>query len=318
MVEIVKTIRKIGVSSIPVLLTGETGTGKEVVAKIVHDTSSRAPRPFIPFNCSAVPKDLVESQLFGYRRGAFSGANDQFDGVIRTANGGTLFLDEIGEMSFDVQPKLLRFLESGEIHPLGEAKPIHVDVRIVAASNANLERLVSQGKFREDLFYRLNVVRLAIPALRERREEIPILARHLLQRHSREHHKVGLTISDDSMEYLLLYAWPGNIRQLSNELEKFVALAEDGATLLPEHLSPDIGMTRKALSPATDRPTVDDEIVVRLDQTLSTAVQSIERAMLLHALNGAKGRMDIAAKTLGLSRKGLYLKRKRLALAPDS
>src|SRR5439155_3709185 len=143
---------KIASSSIPVLLSGETGTGKEVIAKIVHDHSNRASKAFIPFNCAAVPKELVESQLFGDRRGAFSGAHDHFDGIIRAAKGGTLFLDEIGEMNLEVQPKLLRFLESGEIHPLGEAKPMNVDVRVVAASNADLEQLVSQGQFRGDLF----------------------------------------------------------------------------------------------------------------------------------------------------------------------
>jgi DNA-binding NtrC family response regulator/tetratricopeptide (TPR) repeat protein len=313
MVEILRTIRKIAASTIPVLLTGETGTGKEVVAKTVHDNSSRASRPFIPFNCAAVPRDLVESQLFGHRRGAFSGAHDHFDGIIRAAKGGTLFLDEIGEMSLEVQPKLLRFLESGEIHPLGEAKPIQVDVRVVAASNANLEQLVSQGQFREDLFYRLNVIRLAIPSLRERREEIPLLVKHFLERHTLEHHKTRLTIAEDTMEYLLLYGWPGNIRQLSNEIKRFVALAEDGAILMPEHLSSDIGRSRKTL-PSSLRPTADKEIVVRLDQPLSAAVQHVERAMLLHALKGSNGRVDAAAKTLGLSRKGLYLKRQRLDL----
>ena len=316
MVEILKTIRKIATSTIPVLLTGETGTGKEVIAKTVHDNSSRASRPFIPFNCAAVPRDLVESQLFGHRRGAFSGAHDHFDGVIRAARGGTLFLDEIGEMSLEVQPKLLRFLESGEIHPLGEAKPIQIDVRVVAASNANLEQLVSQGQFREDLFYRLNVIRLAIPSLRERREEIPLLVKHFLERHGQEHHKIRLTIAEDTMEYLLLYGWPGNIRQLSNEIKRFVALAEDGAILMPEHLSSDIGRSRRT-SPSTVRAPSDREIVVRLDQPLNAAVQHVERAMLVHALKGSNGRVDGAAKALGLSRKGLYLKRQRLDLVLD-
>jgi DNA-binding NtrC family response regulator len=316
MAELLRTIRKIASSNIPVLLTGETGSGKEVIARTVHDTSSRGSKPFVPFNCAAVPRDLVESQLFGHRRGAFSGAHEHFDGVIRAARGGTLFLDEIGEMSLEVQPKLLRFLESGEIHPLGEAKPIMIDARVVAASNADLERLVSQGQFREDLFYRLNVIRLAIPPLRERREEIPALAKYFLERHAQEHSKARLTIAEDTMEYLLLYRWPGNIRQLSNEIKRFVALAEDGAILMPEHLSSDIGSLGKAL-PSTFRPHADKEIVVRLDQPLSAAVQHLERAMLLHALRGSNWRVDAAAKQLGVSRKGLYLKRQRLDLALD-
>ena len=182
MAELLGTIRKLATSNIPVLLTGETGSGKEVIARTVHDTSTRASKPFVPFNCAAVPRDLVESQLFGHRRGAFSGAHEHFDGVIRAARGGTLFLDEIGEMSLDVQPKLLRFLESGEIHPLGEAKPIVVDARVVAASNADLERLVSQGQFREDLFYRLNVIPVQLPPLRERKEDIPLLVQHFLEK----------------------------------------------------------------------------------------------------------------------------------------
>jgi len=186
MFELVNVSRRLAPSSITVLVTGETGTGKELLARVLHDASPRKPKPFIPFNCNAIARDMLDAQLFGYRRGAFTGAQEAFQGVIRAAAGGTLFLDEIGEISLDVQPKLLRFLESGEIHPLGEAKPLTVDVRVVAATNANLEQLVAQGKFREDLFYRLNVVRLEVPPLRERREEIPPLVQHYLDKCSRE------------------------------------------------------------------------------------------------------------------------------------
>ena len=167
MQEILKVIQKVASSSITVLITGETGTGKEVLARELHRQSRRIDKPFAPFNCAAVPRDLVESQLFGYRKGAFSGAHEHFDGVIRAAEGGTLFLDEIGELSIDLQPKLLRFLESGEIQPLGTVRAAKVDVRVIAASNANLEHRIAQGTFREDLFYRLNIIRFRIPPLRE-------------------------------------------------------------------------------------------------------------------------------------------------------
>ena len=175
---------------------------------------------------------------------------------------------------------------------------------------------MSEGQFREDLFYRLNVIRFVIPPLRERREEIPRLVRHFLEQHSREHHKLRLTIAEDTMEYLLLYRWPGNIRQLSNEIKRFVALAEDGSNLMPEDLSSGIGRSRKT-GPSPVQLPPEEEIAVRLDQPLNAAVQHVERAMLLHALKASKGRVDAAAKALGLSRKGLYLKRQRLDLATD-
>jgi DNA-binding NtrC family response regulator/tetratricopeptide (TPR) repeat protein len=318
MVDILKTIRKIASSNITVLLTGETGTGKEVLARVLHQSSARADKPFLPFNCAAVPRDLVESQLFGHRRGAFSGAHDHFDGVIRSAAGGTLFLDEIGELSLEVQPKLLRFLESNEIHPLGEPRPIRVDVRLVAASNAKLDQLVAQGQFREDLFYRLNVIRFKVPALRERREEIPKLAHHFLKRYGTEYAKSDLSIAQETMEYLLLYEWPGNIRQLANEIKRFVALAENRALFLPEHLSPEIAASRKTIS--SSAPTGGhSEIAIRLDQPLGAAVEQLERSMLEHTLNASDWHVESAAKILGLSRKGLYLKRQRLGLlSPNS
>ena len=244
---VVEATKKVATSTFTVLITGETGTGKELFARALHDASPRREKPFIPFNCTAVSRDMLDSQLFGYRRGAFTGAQDAFQGVIRAATGGTLFLDEIGEMPIDVQPKLLRFLESGEIHPLGEPRPIAVDVRVVAATNANLEQLVADGRFREDLFYRLNVVRLPVPPLRERREEIPLLAQHYLDKFSRESQKTGIRLAEETMEYLLLFKWPGNVRQLANEVRRMIALAESGAVLMPEHLSKEIASSRRTM-----------------------------------------------------------------------
>ena len=311
--DLVSTSRKLAPSNITVLLTGETGTGKELLAKGLHDASPRKDRNFIPFNCTAVARDMLDAQLFGYRRGAFTGAHDAFQGVIRAAAGGTLFLDEIGEIGLDVQPKLLRFLESGEIHPLGEPKPITVDVRVVAATNANLERLVAEGRFREDLFYRLNVVRLPVPPLRERREEIPPLVQHYLERGIQESRKTGLRFAEETMEYLVLYRWPGNVRQLANEVRRLVALAEPGAVLMPEHLSHDIRASRRTI-PAGERVLTSNEVVVRTDQPMAAALEHLERTMVQQALKESSGRLEDAAQRLGLSRKGLYLKRQRLGI----
>ena len=308
MTDLVKTIRRVAASNVTVLLTGETGVGKELFARALHQASARSDKVFLPFNCGTVPRDLLDSQLFGHRRGAFTGAHADAPGVIRSAAGGTLFLDEIGEMSPDVQPKLLRFLESGEILPLGETRPQNVDVRIVAATNANLDQLVADGRFREDLYYRLNVIPIPIPPLRERREEIPALVAHFLERFGREMQKPGLRVADETLEYLLLHRWPGNVRQLANELRRIVALAEPGAMVLPSHLSRDIVASRRTV------PVEPTEIVMRLDQTLADATEQIERAVIERALAACGGRNDEAAKRLGLSRKGLYLKKQRLGI----
>jgi hydrogenase-4 transcriptional activator len=313
MVDLIKTARRIAPSSIPVLITGETGVGKELFARALHQASARHERPFVSFNCATVPRELIDSHLFGHRRGAFSGAHDDFSGVIRAAAGGTLFLDEIGELTLDTQPKLLRFLESGEIVPLGEAKAQIVDIRVVAATNANLEQLVADGKFREDLYYRLNVIRLQVPPLRERREEIPLLVQHFIDRYTREMHKPLVRVAEDTLEYLVLYRWPGNVRQLANELRRMIALAEPGAVLMPEHLSQEIFASRRTV-PASERQLEPTEMVVRIDQPLAAAVEHLERAFIRRAMSLTNSKVEDAARMLGLSRKGLYLKRQRLKL----
>jgi DNA-binding NtrC family response regulator len=313
MVELLATARKIAAANVPVLITGETGTGKEVLARIIHDASPRASGPFVPFNCAAVPREMLDSQLFGHRRGAFTGAVANFPGVIRNAAGGTLLLDEIAEVPLDLQPKLLRFLEAQEIQPLGEGHPVRVDVRVLAATNADLDQLLASGRFREDLYYRLNVIPLRVPPLRERREEIPALVQHFLERFSHEHGKDNLRVAEETMEYLLLYRWPGNVRELVNKVRGLVAVAETGAVLMPEHLPPEIVAARRTV-PASARTLAPTEIVVRLDQPLGAAVEHVERAMVPYAMRAAGGRTELAARMLGLSRKGLYLKRQRLGL----
>jgi DNA-binding NtrC family response regulator/tetratricopeptide (TPR) repeat protein len=314
--ELVTLARRIAATPLPILLTGETGTGKEMLARIIHRASDRADKPLLPFNCTAVPRDMLESQLFGYRRGAFTGADTSFPGVIRAAAGGTLFLDEIGEIGIDLQPKLLRFLEYQEVHPLGEPHPVKVDVRIIAATNANVEQLVAQGRFREDLFYRLNGLRLPLPPLRERREEIPPLVHHYMRKFGDEQRKGRLTLSDETLEYLLLYNWPGNIRQLANEVRRMIALAEPDATLTPGLLSPEIQASRRTI-PA-DTGANEAEIRVRLDQPLPDAVQMLEQVLVRRALERSHGRVEEAARLLGISRKGLFLKRRRWGLPRES
>ena len=306
--EIVRVARRIGPTPLTVLLTGETGTGKEMLAKTIHQASDRADKMLLAFNCTAVPRDMLESQLFGYRRGAFTGAEGSFTGIIRAAEGGTLFLDEIADMPLDVQPKLLRFLETHEVHPLGEPHPIKVDVRVIAATNANLEQLVAEGTFRQDLFYRLNVVRLRLPPLRERREEVPALVEHYVRRYADQQKKGRLTLTDEALEYLLLYPWPGNVRQLANEVNRMVAMADKDAALNATHLSPELQATRRTI-PATTAP--DSELRISLELSLPEAVELLEKTMVQAALDRSNGRLEDAARLLGISRKGLFLKRRR-------
>ena len=308
MTELLSIAKRIAPADITVLLTGETGTGKEVLARAIHRASGRAAKPFVPFNCTAVPREMLESQLFGYRKGAFTGAESAFEGVIHAAAGGTLFLDEIAEIGPELQPKLLRFLETHEVHGLGEAQPVKVDVRVLAATNADLETLVADGRFREDLYYRLNVVRLRLPPLRERREEIPPLIDHYLRKSAEEQKKGRLSLDDETLEFLVLYAWPGNVRQLVNEISRVVAYADADSTITPALLSPEIQASRRTVRVL---PGDEPEIRVRLDQPMNDAIDAIERMMVTRALDRARGNYENAAKLLGISRKGLFLKRRR-------
>ena len=273
MLSILNTVRKIAATHISVLITGETGVGKEIIAKSIHEQSTRAEMPFIALNCAAVPKDLLESQLFGHRKGAFSGASEPFQGVVRAANGGTLLLDEIGELSIDAQAKLLRFLELGEVHPIGESHPIKVNVRLLFATNDNLESAVQENRFRADLFHRIRVISIKIPPLRERREEIPLLVNVFSKRYAREFSKEPARFSDSAMELLILYSWPGNVRELANEVRRVTALMESDAYVTPELLSPEIGM----LQGRTQVKASDPRVEINLDQTIEEAVTLLER-----------------------------------------
>ena len=311
---VLEQIYKIRSSDVTVLITGESGTGKELIARAVHAGSSRRFNTFLPFNCSAAPRDMIESQLFGYRKGAFTGAIASNDGIIRAAERGTLFLDEIGDLPLELQPKLLRFLQEGEIHPIGESQPLKVDVRVVAATNSELERAVSEGRFREDLFHRLNVIRIQVPQLKQRREEIPALMNHYLNLYQQEAAKSEIRLSEEVVDLMVVYDWPGNVRQLCNEVRRIVAYSESGQIVTPDLLSPEIVRASREIDPVPPKPknTSHDAMSAPADGTLAEAVEELERRMIQEALRRCSGNIARAAKELGLSRKGLYLKMDRL------
>jgi transcriptional regulator with GAF, ATPase, and Fis domain/tetratricopeptide (TPR) repeat protein len=314
MQSLVDEINKIRSSDVTVLVTGESGTGKELVARAIHTASTRRDKSFIAFNCTAVPRELSESYLFGYRKGAFTGAASDSPGVLRAASGGTLFLDEVGDLPLDVQPKLLRFLQEGEIQPLGEQRPVKVDVRVVAATNCDLEQMVEEKRFREDLYYRLNVIRLRVPPLRERRSEIQPLVEYYVNHYAQKFKKRDIEITPQAVDLLMAGDWPGNVRQLCNELQRVIARAEDGTLIGPQHLSREI---LPAVA-APDRPQADEQAessaALRAPLqplphgSLSDAVEHLERQMIAEALNKHHGNVTRAARDLGLTRRGLQLK----------
>ncbi|MDQ5844130.1 MAG: sigma 54-interacting transcriptional regulator [Acidobacteriota bacterium] len=316
MTKLVEEVHKIRSSDVTVLVTGESGTGKELVARAIHALSSRRSKVFVPFNCTAVPKELSEGYLFGYRRGAFTGAVTDSAGVIRTAAGGTLFLDEIGDLPLDLQPKLLRFLQEGEIQPLGEQRPIKVDVRIIAATNTDLEEMVAQSRFREDLYYRLNVIRLRVPPLRERRSEIPTIVNYYINHYSSKFGRKDIQITPQAVDLLMVSDWPGNVRQLCNEIQRVVARAEDGAVLTPEQLSPELKRTSSPTTPSSSVSTLASMPGSTLQNvTLADALAEVERRMIADALRKHGGNISRAARELGLTRRGLYLKLERYQLS---
>ncbi|HTD88288.1 MAG TPA: sigma 54-interacting transcriptional regulator, partial [Candidatus Binatia bacterium] len=308
MTRLVEEVHKIRSSNVTVLVTGESGTGKELVARAIHALSSRKDKAFVPFNCTAVPKELTEGYLFGYRRGAFTGAVRDSDGVIRAAAGGTLFLDEIGDLPIDVQPKLLRFLQEGEIQPLGEQRPTKVDVRIIAATNTDLEEMVAQGRFREDLYYRLNVIRLRVPPLRERRSEIPTIVNYYTNHYAAKFGRKDIQIAPPAIDLLIVADWPGNVRQLCNEVQRLVARAEDGVLIGAEHLSPELRRMSSPLAPASVTPIATNGATATVplqNVTLAEALSEVERRMIAAALRKHNGNISRAARELGLTRRGL-------------
>jgi DNA-binding NtrC family response regulator len=303
-------------SRAPILITGETGTGKELLARAAHGLSARCDREFLAVNCAASNPDLVESRLFGHLRGSFTSATDNTKGMIRTAEGGTLLLDEIGELSLDVQPKLLRFLQEGEVHPVGAARPVRADVRVIAATNRNPEAEICAGRFRPDLFERLNVLRLHIPPLRERREEIPFLLAHFLDLYQQREGKHGLRLSDEAAALLLAYDWPRNVRQLANEMHRLVVWADNDTVIGADRLSSEIRAGADP-RPGSCAAIVGDNIVIPLSLPYSAAKDELERLTILNALNQTGGNQSQAAARLRMNRDGLRKAIKRLRIGVE-
>ena len=297
------------------MITGESGTGKELVARALHEHSSRKDKPFIKVNCAAIPKELIESELFGYERGAFTGAVTSKPGRFELANGGTLFLDEIGEIPIEMQVKLLRALQESEFERVGGIKTIHVDVRLVAATNRDLKKLIANGSFREDLYYRLNVVPIRLPALRERTGDIPILVEHFLQKFNERLRKKVEGAETEAMEILVAYPWPGNIRELENVIERAVLFCDTqklGAGDLPPEIRGIQAMANVPLPEADLSAALASE--GGLKEHVKVAMSRLERELVSRALQQTGGNVTHAARLLKISRKGLQLKMKELGL----
>ena len=296
-------IRQAAPSSATVLLLGESGTGKELFARALHEHSSRAQAPFVPINCAAIPETILESELFGYERGAFTGAVARKEGRIERAQGGTLFLDEIGELSPAVQVKLLRFLQEGEIERLGGTSTVRVDSRVVAATNRDLVAAVQAGKFREDLYYRLNVIQVVLPPLRERIEDIPLLADHFVARYAAKNGKQFSGITPAAMEALEAYTWPGNVRELENAIERAVVLSpgsEIDIDALPQPLQQAARGPRGPIPAALEGRTVSIP--------LGTTMEEIELRVIRETLRQTKGDKNLAAQLLGIAARTIYRK----------
>ncbi len=300
-----------------VLITGESGTGKELVARALHEHSTRRDKPFIKVNCAAIPKELIESELFGYERGAFTGAVSSKPGRFELANGGTLFLDEVGEIPVEMQVKLLRALQESEFERVGGIKTIHVDVRLVAATNRDLKKLIAANAFREDLFYRLNVVSIRLPALRERETDIPLLVEHFLAKFNERLKKQVIGVEPEALDILSAYGWPGNIRELENVMERSVLFC-DAQKLRVEDLPGELrGFSSGSVAPPpTDLSTSGMPLSPEggLKEHVKVAMSRLERDLVSRALKQTSGNVTHAARLLKISRKGLQLKMKELGL----
>jgi DNA-binding NtrC family response regulator len=298
-------VRQIADTTATVLITGESGTGKEMIARAIHRQGVRRDRPFVAINCAALPAELLESELFGHERGAFTGAHARKLGKFEVAHTGTLLLDEVGTLRVDLQPKILRALQEREIERVGGGRAIRVDVRIVAASNTDLRQAVAAGRFREDLFYRLHVVPIAVPPLRERREDVAPLARHFLAKYARQFGKPVTDLSPGALDALERYHWPGNVRELENIVARSVALTSESVVQL-DQIPLDV-----ALAPV--EATAEDQLNLR------EARHEVERLLILRALDRAGGNQTLAARLLGMHRNTLLVKLAQLGLrAPEA
>ncbi|BCA79508.1 PEP-CTERM-box response regulator transcription factor [Desulfuromonas sp. AOP6] len=293
MQEVFTTIRKVATTNVSVLVLGESGTGKELVARAIHGESLRAKAPFIPINCGAIPENLLESELFGHEKGAFTGAQNRVHGKVEYAHNGTLFLDEIGELSAPLQVKLLRFLQDGVMQRVGGREDIAVDVRVIAATNVDIEKAIASGAFREDLYYRLGVISIVLPPLRERGDDVLLLANLFLHRYSDSFKKKVRGFSVAAMNQLQSYAWPGNVRELENKVKRAIIMS-DGPLITPV----DLGFESSAANLEPEAKTVG--------MSLKDAKDKVERQMVLAAIEQEQGNVAKAAETLGISRPTIY------------
>jgi sigma-54 specific flagellar transcriptional regulator A len=305
-------IERVAVTDATVLITGESGTGKEVVANAIHALSPRRARAFVPVNCAAIPHDLLESEMFGHERGAFTGAAGQRHGLFGVADGGTIFLDEIGEMPMTLQAKMLRVLEDGMVRAVGSDRAVQVDVRVIAATNHDLMRAVKRGSFREDLYYRLNVVPITIPPLRERRSDIPTLIEHFIGRLRNRNPGREIAVARDAMVALWSYDWPGNVRELENMLER-LAILNDGTTIelsaIPENL----------VASAQPSPAPIPAALGENGLNLNKLVRDLEGRLINEALKRTQGNKQAAARLLGLKRTTFAAKLRRCGVvAPET
>jgi len=306
MLQIFETMKKIADVKSTVLITGESGTGKEIVAKALHFNSLRRDEPFIPVNCGAIPETLLESELFGYVKGAFTGATASRKGLFEEADGGTIFLDEIGELPLLVQVKLLRVLQEGEVRRVGDTRAIRVDVRLIAASIKDLDKETKEGRFRDDLFYRLNVMTIHLPPLRERKDDIPILVDHFLRKYSQKLQKSIDRIEPEVMRLLMNYEWPGNVRELENIIERAIVLAER-STLNTEDIPEEL-----ALGPARTRISIP--FLGETDLSIKKVERKVEEELIRRALMRTGGNKTQAAKLLEISHRALLYKIKEYGI----
>jgi Nif-specific regulatory protein len=295
MQEVFEAVHRVANSKATVLLYGESGTGKELIAKAIHYMSPRTKGPFIRFNCASIPEGLLESELFGHEKGAFTGAINARKGRFELACGGTILLDEVGDLPINLQPKILRVLQEKEFERVGGERTIKIDVRLIAATSRNLEELVSKGKFREDLYYRLNVVPLFMPALRERKEDIPHLTEHFLKRFNEENDK-NISISPESLRILIGYSWPGNVRELENTMERLVVMS-NGKSIEPSDLPINIRL-------------LSSKVVLQKD-SLKTGIEDMEKSSILHALEETGWVQAKAARVLGITSRQIGYKMKK-------
>ncbi|MFH2036401.1 MAG: sigma-54 dependent transcriptional regulator, partial [Candidatus Zixiibacteriota bacterium] len=299
-VELKKLGQKVASTDSTVLIRGESGAGKDLIARAIHSASNRATGPFVTINCAALPETLLESELFGYKKGAFTGAIKDKDGLFKVSDGGTFFLDEIGNTSKAIQVKLLRVLEDKIITPVGDTKPIEIDVRLIAATNADLEEDVKAGRFRSDLFYRLNVIPVFIPPLRERADDIPILANHFISVFTTKNDSGLKVLTPEALEALQKYYWPGNVRELENSIERAVLLSR-GESIEITDLPSKIAERRQPVAISDEPPG-------------TPTLESIEKAYIFYIMNQTKGKKTEAAKLLGINNSTLYRKLQRYEL----